>query len=69
MSKDELARQLIMDELKKENGRFVTTRIIDRLALLHASLFDREFLSHIAESLNNEGLGRACLNLAAAANR
>jgi hypothetical protein len=69
MSKDELARKLIIEEIKKENGRFVTTRIIDRLALMHASLFDREFLARIAETLNQEGLGRACRGLAAAVNQ
>jgi hypothetical protein len=52
MKKDEFATELMMEELKKEQGGFVTQRIIDRLVLLYSPLFDREFLSSVAEGIN-----------------
>lgn len=52
MTKDDFARELLIGELEKEKGRFVTQRIIDRLVLLYSPLFEREYLTKIAEDIN-----------------
>lgn len=54
MKKDEFARELMLGEIRKENGKFVTTRIVDRLMLLYAPLFERDYLAKVAEILNIE---------------
>jgi hypothetical protein len=54
MKTEDLARELMTEEMKKEQGTFVTLRIIDRLTLLYAPLFDRALLSRLAESINQE---------------
>lgn len=53
MTKEDFARELILGELEKEKGRFVTQRIIDRLVLLYSPLFEREYLTVIAERINS----------------
>jgi hypothetical protein len=70
MKKDEFARELMLGEMNRENGRFVTTRIIDRLMLMYAPLFERDYLSRMAELLNVELRGGSPLpGLATALNR
>lgn len=50
----QLARQLLLAELSKEQGRFVTQRIVDRLRIFHAAQFDGGFLAGLAEEINRE---------------
>ncbi len=54
MKKDVFARELMLEELRKEQGGFVTLRIIDRLVLLYSPLFDRELLTTVADRINTE---------------
>jgi hypothetical protein len=57
MNKDDFAKELMEEELTKEKGRVITQRIIDRLVLLYSPLFDREYLTSIAEKVNREHQG------------
>ena len=70
MKKDDFARELMLGELQKENGRFITLRIVDRLMVMYAPLFERDYLSRIAEVLNLELRGPGPMEeLAPAVNR
>lgn len=52
--KRRFARELILAEIRKDNGSFVTQRILDRLRIFHSQMFDGSFLSSIAEEVNEE---------------
>jgi hypothetical protein len=54
MNKKKQAKKILMAELKKENGRFVTQRMIDRLRLFHTPLSEGSFLSDAVEEVNRE---------------
>jgi hypothetical protein len=54
VEKKEFARQLMLGEIDRERGRFVTQRIIDRLLILYSPLFERDLLAAVAEILNGE---------------
>jgi hypothetical protein len=54
MDREDFARELMLDEINREKGRFVTLRIIDRMVVRYGSLFDRRMLTAVADRINGE---------------
>ncbi len=54
MNREDFARELMLDEINRERGRFVTLRIIDRMVVRYGSLFDRPMLTAVADRINGE---------------
>ncbi len=54
MNREDFARELMLDEISREHGRFVTLRIIDRMVVRYGSLFDRQLLTMLADRINGE---------------
>ena len=54
MDKKQFAKDLMLEEIEKEHGQFVTQRMIDRLRIFYAPMFESAFLSGLAEEVNLE---------------